>query len=59
MAATNADLEIARAALLAARREIMKRLLAAALVENDPERRQMIMHNVSKLLNKERYAARH
>jgi hypothetical protein len=47
---TDYDLEVARATLQAARREILKRLFAAAMMENDPERRDAIMHNISRML---------
>jgi hypothetical protein len=46
------DLETARGALLSARRDMMARLLAAAVAETNPERIAAICRELSKLLER-------
>jgi hypothetical protein len=55
MTATNVDLEIARAAILAARRQVLKQLLGAAMAEDDPNRREAIMQTISRILERNRW----
>jgi hypothetical protein len=59
MTATDADLEIARAAILAARRQVLKQLFGAAMAENEPERREAILATISRILQREERHARH
>jgi hypothetical protein len=59
MTATNADLEIAKAAILAARRQVLVQLFGAAMAEDQPERRDAIMQTISRILEGKERHARH
>jgi hypothetical protein len=57
MTTPNADLEIARAAILATRRRVLVQLFGAAMAEDLPDRRDAIMQTISRILEgKERHA---
>jgi hypothetical protein len=47
---TDVDLEIARAAIIAARRQVLAQLFGAAMQQNEPERREAIMATISRVL---------
>jgi hypothetical protein len=51
MTATD-DLEIARAAIKTARRDVLKQLFGAAMAEDDPNRREAIMLTISRILER-------
>jgi hypothetical protein len=46
---TDTDLDIARAAIQQARRQVLKQLFAAAMQTDEPERRQHIMQTISRI----------
>jgi hypothetical protein len=48
------DVEIARAAIRQARRDVLKQLMGAAMAEDDPNRREAIMLTISRILERNR-----
>jgi hypothetical protein len=48
------DIEIARAAIRQARRDVLKQLMGAAMAEHNPNRREAIMHAISQILEHNR-----